>query len=237
MVSCDLAGYTYVHMKFTTTSVQEGIAAISNRVQMYLESDKKVLWLTSGGSATNVQVEIMKRLRENASDWLGSLTILPVDERYGEYGHENSNSAQMRAAGFEPGDATWYDVLEKNLPMSETISHYTELAENAFATATTVVATLGMGPDAHTAGILPGSPAVTDTTSTVVGYSWSDYERITLGIPTLLKINSAFLLAYGEAKKEALERLRKNEEPVEELPAKILYDITDVTVYNDFIQT
>jgi phosphoheptose isomerase len=41
-------------MKFTTTSVQEGIAAISNRVQMYLESDKKVLWLTSGGSATNV---------------------------------------------------------------------------------------------------------------------------------------------------------------------------------------
>jgi 6-phosphogluconolactonase/glucosamine-6-phosphate isomerase/deaminase len=60
---------------------------------------------------------------------------------------------------------------------------------------------------------------------------------MTLGIPMLLKIDSAFLLAYGEAKKEALERLRKNEEPVEELPAKILYDITDVTVYNDFIQT
>ncbi len=237
MVSCDLAGYTYVHMKFTTTSVQEGIAAISNRVQMYLESDKKVLWLTSGGSAITVQVEIMKRLCENASDSLENLTILPVDERYGEYGHENSNSTQMRAAGFEPGDATWYDVLEKNLPMPETVSYYAQLAENAFATATTVVATLGMGPDAHTAGILPGSPAVTDTTSTVVGYSWSDYERMTLGIPTLLKINSAFLLAYGEAKKEALERLRKNEEPVEELPAKLLYDISDVTVYNDFIQT
>jgi 6-phosphogluconolactonase/glucosamine-6-phosphate isomerase/deaminase len=144
---------------------------------------------------------------------------------------------QMRAAGFEPGDATWYDVLKKNLPMPETVSYYAQLAENAFATATTVVATLGMGPDAHTAGILPGSPAATDTTSTVVGYSWSDYERMTLGMPMLLKIDSAFLLAYGEAKKEALERLRKNEEPVEELPAKILYDITDVTVYNDFIQT
>ena len=179
----------------------------------------------------------MKHLRDDASDWLGKLTILPVDERYGEYGHENSNSTQMRAAGFEPGDATWHDVLKKNLPMPETVSYYAELAENAFATTATVVATLGMGPDAHTAGILPGSPAVTDTTSTVVGYSWSDHERMTLGIPMLLKIDSAFLLAYGEAKKEALERLRKNKEPVEELPAKILYDITDVTVYNDFIQT
>ena len=225
-----------IYMKFVTENSEYAIDNISSSLVNAL-ANGTVLWLTSGGSAITVQVEIMKHLRENASDGLGELTILPVDERYGEYGHENSNSTQMRAAGFEPGDATWYDVLEKNLPMSETISHYTELAENAFATATTVVATLGMGPDAHTAGILPGSPAVTDTTSTVVGYSWSDYERITLGIPMLLKIDSAFLLAYGEAKKEALERLRKNEEPVEELPAKILYDISDVTVYNDFIQT
>ena len=224
-------------MKFSIRTSVEAVSYITTYITSKLQTGQEVLWLTSGGSATTVQVEIMKHLRDDASDWLGKLTILPVDERYGEYGHENSNSTQMRAAGFEPGDATWYDVLEKNLPMPETISHYTELAENAFATATTVVATLGMGPDAHTAGVLPGSPAVTDTTSTVVGYSWSDYERITLGIPMLLKIDSAFLLAYGEAKKEALERLRKNEEPVEELPAKILYDITDVTVYNDFIQT
>ncbi|MBP7857803.1 MAG: 6-phosphogluconolactonase [Candidatus Saccharimonadales bacterium] len=224
-------------MKFSIQRSVEVVFDITVYITSKLKAGQIVLWLTSGGSATTVQVEIMKHLREDASDWLGNLTILPVDERYGEYGHENSNSTQIREAGFEPGDATWYDVLKNNLPMPETVSYYAELAENAFATATVVVATLGMGPDAHTAGILPGSPAVTDTTSTVVGYSWSDYERMTLGIPTLLKINSAFLLAYGEAKKEALERLRKNEEPVEELPAKILYDISDVTVYNDFIQT
>ena len=204
---------------------------------MYLESDKKVLWLTSGGSATTVQVEIMKHLQESASDSLGNLTILSVDERYGEYGHGNSNSAQMRAAGFEPGGATWYDVLGKNLPMHETVSYYAELVENTFAMATTVLATLGMGPDAHTAGILPGSPAITDTTSTVVGYSWSDYERMTLGVPALLQIDAAYVLAYGESKKSALERLYKNDEPVELLPAKILYDLPAVTVYNDYIES
>lgn len=224
-------------MRFVKNDGGKAVSDLVGLITDQLNSGQKVLWLVAGGSCIPAQTQAMAQLCRIASNTIQNLTILPVDERFGVYGHENSNSAQMRAAGFEPGDATWYDVLENNLPMSETISHYTELAENAFATATTVVATLGMGPDAHTAGVLPGSPPVTDTTSTVVGYSWSDYERITLGIPMLLKIDSAFLLAYGEAKKEALERLRKNEEPVEELPAKILYDISDVTVYNDFIQT
>jgi len=31
--------------------------------------------------------------------------------------------------------------------------------------------------------------------------------------------------------------LQHNEESIEKLPAKILYDIADVTVYNDYIQT
>jgi 6-phosphogluconolactonase/glucosamine-6-phosphate isomerase/deaminase len=224
-------------MKFTTVSTQESIAAISDSLQRLLASGKKVLWLTSGGSAIQAQVAIMTTLREVIPDALTNLIILPVDERYGGYGHEMSNSAQMRAAGFNPGAAAWHDVLIDNLPMAETVQAYATLAEDAFAQAEVVVATLGMGPDAHTAGLLPGSPAVTDTTSTVVGYSWTDYERLTLGIPVLLQIDTAWLLAYGDAKKEALERLHTNADPIERLPAKILYDIADATVYNDFINT
>jgi 6-phosphogluconolactonase/glucosamine-6-phosphate isomerase/deaminase len=224
-------------MKFSTRTSAEAVSDIATYITSNLQAGQKVLWLISGGSAIQTQAAIMTTLRNVVPEKLVNLTVLSVDERYGEYGHGNSNSAQMRAAGFEPGGATWYDVLGKNLPMHETVSYYAELAENTFAMATTVLATLGMGPDAHTAGILPGSPAITDTTSTVVGYSWSDYERMTLGVPALLQIDAAYVLAYGESKKSALERLYKNDEPVELLPAKILYDLPAVTVYNDYIES
>lgn len=224
-------------MKFTKDSVEDAVQAVFERIAQALKADQHVLWLTSGGSCIAAQVDVMERLRETLPEEIARLTVMPVDERFGSTGHADSNSEQMRKAGFNAGRATWHDVLSNSLPLQETITHYSEIAAEAFAGADVVVATLGMGPDAHTAGCLPESPAVTDTVSTVVGYEWSDYTRMTLGISELLKINVAFLLAYGESKKEALERLHANNEPVEKLPAKILYDIADVTVYNDYIQT
>ena len=224
-------------MKFMIDSVEEAESAVFDYISSELQADKRVLWLTSGGSCIAAQVDVMERLRETLSEEISHLSVLPVDERFGSKGHADSNGEQMRKAGFSPGEATWHDVLSQNLPLQETVSLYSELAAEAFAEADVVLATLGMGGDAHTAGILPRSPAVTDTISTVVGYEWSDYSRMTLGIPMLLKIDTAFLLAYGEGKKEALKRLHAHTEPVEDLPAKILYDIADVTVYNDYIQT
>ncbi len=224
-------------MKFSTQPVAAANKAVFDFLTAQLTTGKKVLWLTSGGSCIAPQVDIMERLRQASPSVLPALTILPVDERYGSKGHKHSNTAQMRTAGFDSYTAAWHDVLKRNEPVQETVSYYSELVSDTRAVADVVVATLGMGADGHTAGVLPGSPAVTDTVSTVVGYSWSDYERMTLGISTLLKIDHVWLLAYGEGKKQALERLHANSEPIEKLPAKILYDIANVTVYNDYITT
>jgi len=224
-------------MKFVTEGVEQASQAIFANISGRLRDGKTVLWLVSGGSAVASQVQIMQQLQAALPQALANLTVLPVDERYGVKSHESSNTFQMQTAGFSPGAAYWPDILEGNLPLSETVSHYSMVASDALAAAEYVVATLGMGADGHTAGILPGSPAVTDTTSTVVGYSWSDYERMTLGVPALLQIDAAYVLAYGESKKSALERLYKNDEPVELLPAKILYDLPVVTVYNDYIES
>ena len=232
------ARYTIVHMRFSKDTAGVAIDAISVNIGTELEHSMGVLWLVSGGSAILPQCEVMSRLRSKLSEEaLEKLTILPVDERYGAYDHKLSNSAQMRRAGFEPGAATWHDVLDQRFPMTETVERYTELAEAAFAEARTVIATLGMGSDAHTAGLLPASPAVTDTISTVVGYSWTDYERMTLGSRMLRQIDLADVLAYGESKRTALERLQQNGEPFGSMPAKLLYELPEVTVYNDFIES
>ncbi|PID30563.1 hypothetical protein CSA80_01150 [Candidatus Saccharibacteria bacterium] len=224
-------------MRFSKQAVAVAVEDITDCIASALNGEKTVLWLTSGGSCVDAQVRVMKRLRESVSSRLVNLSILPVDERYGVCGHADSNSEQMRQAGFAPDAAVWHDVLAGNLPFAETIDAYTEQAQAAFAAAEVVVATLGMGADGHIAGLLPNSPAVREMASSVVGYAWNDHERMTLGAAVLRQIDHVFLLVYGDTKQTALTRLRANTESFEDLPAKILYDFDDVTIYNEYIQT
>jgi 6-phosphogluconolactonase/glucosamine-6-phosphate isomerase/deaminase len=223
-------------MKFSTEGVEAAVDAIAKAISESLSGDKKVLWLVSGGSCISPQVQIMHKLSVLPESQLTGLSVLLVDERYGAPGHANSNDEQLLQAGFDPGNAQWHKV-NNGLSFAETVAAYSKTAADLFAGSDKVFATLGMGPDAHTAGLLPDSPAFEDTISTVIGYTWSDYERMTLGVEIILKIDLAYLLAYGESKKPALERLLHHNEPVEKLPAKLLYDLPDVTVYNDYIKT
>lgn len=179
----------------------------------------------------------MQAVAEQAPDNLGSLLVLPMDERYGAPGHVDSNYKQMQDAGFEPGEALWVDVLGRDLPLAETVEYYSELVQAAFAAADTIVGVFGLGTDGHTAGALPGSPAVTDTVSSVVGYDSPPFIRLTLTPQELVKTTIAYVLAYGESKKEPLERLRDNKEPLEKLPAKLHYDIPEVYIYNDQLES
>jgi 6-phosphogluconolactonase/glucosamine-6-phosphate isomerase/deaminase len=70
---------------------------------------------------------------------------------------------------------------------------------------------------------------------TVGGYEWTDYTRLTLLPRALTMINVAYVLAYGDNKKQALTRLQDNDESLGDLPARLLYEIPDVYVYNDAI--
>lgn len=223
-------------MKFTKDLQPKAIAAIREAVANSLSEGKNVLWLVSGGSAVAPQVAIMDELHSRGVS-LKRLRILPVDERYGPFDHTDSNSGQLGKAGFNPYPALWLDILSENTSFEDTTEYYADLVEDALRNADYVIATLGLGADGHTAGILPGSPASTDTESTVVGYTWSDYQRMTLGLATLRKLNAAHVLCYGSPKQAALQRLEANAESLTDLPAKLLYDIPDVTVYNDYVES
>jgi 6-phosphogluconolactonase/glucosamine-6-phosphate isomerase/deaminase len=224
-------------MQFLREDQKAAVRTIAARICDELFAGKRVLWLTSGGSNVNAEVIIMQALRTHCADKLDGLAILPMDERYGAPGHENSNTEALRHAGFDPGAATWVDVLMHDVSFEQTVSFYNEIAATALSKAGVVIGQFGLGSDAHVAGVLPGSPAVNADETTVAGYEWEDYVRMTLTPTALKQVDTAYVLAYGEGKKDALERLRANIESLSELPAKLLYDIPEIYVYNDAIKS
>ncbi|HSX06032.1 MAG TPA: 6-phosphogluconolactonase [Candidatus Saccharimonadales bacterium] len=224
-------------MQFLREDAGKAVLAIAKRIGDELTAGKRVLWLTSGGGNVGLQVAVMQQLHERCKNRLDGLAIMPMDERYGPQGHKDSNTQQLREAGFDPGKATWVDVLLHNVPFDQTIDFYNDVAATALANASVIVGQFGMGADAHVAGILPGSPAVEVDDATVTGYEWDDYTRMTLTPKVLTGVTVAYVPVYGDNKKTALERLLKNKAPLSGLPAKLLYEIPEVYVYNDQLET
>ena len=224
-------------MRFVREQQSAAIDALASAINDALQENKRVLWLTSGGSNIAASVEIMSKLQVSAKGRLGGLAVMPMDERYGLSGHEDSNVAQLISGGFEAGEATLIDVLVHNLSLDETIDFYSQVAGTALNNAVAIIGQYGIGPDGHIAGVLPGSLATEPTELTVVGYKWKDYTRMTLTPFALQKTTSAYVLAYGQNKTTAVKRLYDNKEPLVDLPAKLLYDIANVQVYNDSIES
>lgn len=222
-------------MQFLREDQHSAVQAIAARLCDELFMGKRVLWLVSGGSNVGAEVEVMNALRTHARERLHGLAILPMDERYGKPGHEKSNVGQLMTAGFDTEKATLIDVLMHDLPFEQTVSFYNEVAAAALAGADTIIGQFGLGDDGHTAGLLPHSPATELDEATVVGYEWKDYTRMTLSARALEQTTAAYVLAYGDNKKEALGRLQRNDESFADLPSSVLYRISDVRIYNDQI--
>jgi len=68
---------------------------------------------------------------------------------------------------------------------------------------------LGLGPDGHTASLIPGDPVldVTDRRVAVTEDAYQDHRRMTLTYPALAEAGRILWLVTGEKKREALAKL------------------------------
>ena len=216
------------------TIAENSLDDLGQRLIKELRQDKNVLWLVSGGSNIASAVTVMKSIPGNLQM---QLTIMPVDERFGNVGHSDSNFQQLLDAGFDSGDAILLNILEPSLNLEQTDERFKSLAGQAFEEADVVIALLGIGADGHLAGILPNSLASQEPRKYVVSYESSPYTRITLAFPALRKIKAAYVYAYGESKTETLTKLINETISPELQPAQILKELDEAYVYNDSIES
>lgn len=200
---------------------------LASRINDLLALGRPVLWLVSGGSTIKIAVETAGKVKLTQT---GNLTVCLVDERFGPIGHPDSNWKQLMDAGFELPGARLEPVLD-GLSFEDTILKFENFYQNHLSDYK--IALLGMGTDGHTAGILPGSPALNEKRLTG-GYEWSDYKRITLSFKGLKQLDEAWLYAVGDNKAPALRALAADG-ALNEQPAQIIKQIPRWSVYNDLI--
>jgi 6-phosphogluconolactonase/glucosamine-6-phosphate isomerase/deaminase len=211
------------------TDWQPGIDALSARLIKELENGKKVLWLIGGGSNIAASVKVMDSLPEELTK---NLAIFMSDERFGDVGHVHSNSRQLMDAGFQTKEAIFVPMLHPGFSLQETQERYGQALEPAIEHADIVIAQSGIGPDGHIAGILPHSPAV-KAPGWVTSYEAPPYTRMTMTFDALRHIDAAYYMAFGDDKREALHKLETEELSLEEQPAQILKEVSEVYIFND----
>jgi 6-phosphogluconolactonase len=132
------------------------------------------------------------------------VTIYQVDERVAPDGDPDRNLTQLRAS-LPPGGAAHLRAM----PVE---AHDLDAAAADYAAALPTaldLVHLGLGPDGHTASLVPGDPVldVLDRDVAVTGL-YQGRQRMTLTYPTLNRALRIIWLVTGADKVDALARLR-----------------------------
>ena len=128
--------------------------------------------------------------------------IFQVDERVAPDGDPDRNLMHLREAlGSAPAEVVPMPVEEADLEAAA--EDYARRLPGSFD-----LIHLGLGPDGHTASLVPGDP-VLDVTEKLVAVTnpYQGHRRMTLTYPGLARTAGIVWLVTGEDKRDALKRL------------------------------
>jgi 6-phosphogluconolactonase/glucosamine-6-phosphate isomerase/deaminase len=214
---------------FRKISEPEQIASyLAEVISAKLGSDKKVLWLISGGSVIPIAAQASKIIQGVDSNLFISL----VDERPGKVGHPDSNWLQLQEAGLAYSNREYQEVLQ-NQPDQQQVTSYDAWLGRMLDTADYKIGLFGVGPDGHTAGILPGNTLKFSLDN--VGY-WDDGERQRISITPegIAKLDEVVVFISGGPKRQVVDKLQSDQDPID-FPAQYLKKAAKLTVYNDWV--
>jgi 6-phosphogluconolactonase len=158
---------------------------------------------------------MLRTLRSLDVPWEG-VHVLQVDERVAPEGHADRNLTRMRESLLTPGrhDAVHIHAMPvESGDLEGASAHYARtLADVAGSPPVVDLVHLGLGPDGHTASLVPGDPVldVTDADVAITG-PYQGRRRMTLTYPALNRARRVLWLITGEDKAAMLVRLQRGD--------------------------
>lgn len=212
-------------------SVEPVVALIVRRISSSLQDGKAVLWLLSGGSFIEIQIEAAQKL---ARLDLSKLTVSLTDERYGPIGHAGSNWQKLLDKGFDLPNANLFPILQGQ-DFESTTKNFSGFLNAQLSKDQLKIACVGVGADGHTLGVLCHSTVVRST-ALAASYNGSDFRRITMTPKSLGRLDETIVYMDGAEKRPIIEQLANDKISLEKQPAQALKKLDNVIVFNDYLE-
>jgi 6-phosphogluconolactonase len=163
---------------------------------------------TSGGKTPWA---MLKALVEEQVPWTG-LEIVQVDERVAPVGHPDRNLTHLEECliGRSPLRPEQIHAMPVEQPdLDDAARDYAEMVARIAGSPPAIdIVHLGLGPDGHTASLVPGDPVleVTDRDVAISGV-YQGRRRMTLTFPAINRAKGILWLVTGAEKSPMLKRL------------------------------
>jgi 6-phosphogluconolactonase/glucosamine-6-phosphate isomerase/deaminase len=212
-----------------TTDSQPIVDYTTEQLLIHLDKGEKVVWLLSGGSAIDTQILIAQHLEGRD---LTHLSVSLTDERFGPVGHPDENWKQLLDRGLVLTGADLYRPLIGQ-DSDTTNRAFGVWLESYLTDADYVLGMFGMGEDGHTAGIKPGSIAVS-AEGWSIEYPWDDFDRMTMTFSAIKAIDQAVIRIMGEDKFPTVHSLLTEDIPLEKQPVQIFKHVKQGILFTDY---
>lgn len=192
----------------TDSVAQAGAAAIAAHARAAVTSNGRFAMPVSGGHTPWIMFGMLAR---EDVPWFG-VHIFQVDEREAPDGHPDRNLTKLRErllehAPLRPDQIHPMPVESAELSLAAA-QYSVTLRDMTGSPPVLNLVHLGLGPDGHTASLVPGDPVldVNDADVAVTGI-YQGRRRLTLTYPVLNRARSLLWVVTGSEKAEMLRRL------------------------------
>ena len=191
---------------------RKGTEIIAAQARAGVKARGRFIIAVSGG---HTPWQMLRALANEDVPWEG-VNVVQVDERVAPEGDPDRNLTHLRKSLLEhvplrPDQIHAMPVQSTELEAGAKYYAIT-LREIAGSPPVLDLVHLGLGPDGHTASLVPGDPVlnVTDSDVALTGF-YQGRRRMTLTYPILNRARSVLWLVTGKDKVAAFERLREGD--------------------------
>ena len=199
-------------MKIEVLADAEAVAAraaaiIASHARAAFDARGRFLIAVSGGHTPWVMLRMLAREKV---PW-GGVHVLQVDERIAPAGHSDRNLTHLlevlEGAPLDP-EQIYAMPVESPDPLGAAVDYSRTLEKMAGSPPILDLVHLGLGPDGHTASLVPGDPVlqVVDRDVAITGF-YQGRKRMTLTYPVINRARQILWLVTGSEKANPLGHL------------------------------
>src|SRR5262245_25545608 len=194
---------------------EEAAAIIATDARIAVAARGRFTLAVSGGSTPWV---MLRALADSEVPW-AAMHVVQVDERVAADGDADRNLTHLRESllAHAPLPANQVHAMPVEAPdLDAAAARYAEtLREIAGSPPVLDLVHLGLGPDGHTASLVPGDPVLeVDDADVSLAGPYQGRRRMTLTYPTLNRARRVLWVVTGEEKAAMLVRLRDEDRSI-----------------------